>query len=44
MKNMTDQDKYALNQNIKFGFLKKIDVSKMITDCKDRWYNQTSPK
>jgi len=38
---MTNQGKYALNQNIKFGFLEKIDVVKLITDCKDRWYNQT---
>lgn len=44
MSKMNDQDHYALNQNIKFGFLEKIDVPKLIRDCKDKWYNQTLTK
>lgn len=32
---------YLTNLNVKFDHLDKIDVSKMVEECKDQWFNQT---
>ncbi len=27
--------------NVKFDYLEKIEISQIISDCKDKWFNQT---
>ena len=41
---MEKQHNYVTNLDIKFKHLEKIDVPKLVQDCKDRWFNQTLTK
>ncbi len=34
-------EKYDINLDVKFGFLKLIDVPALVAACKEQWYNQT---
>ena len=38
---MAQQFNYVTKLDIKFDHLQKIDVSKMVRECKDKWFNQT---
>ncbi len=38
---MDEQDKYSINLDIMFGFLKLIDVPSLIDATTEQWYNQT---
>ena len=38
---MEKQFDYVTNLDIKFDHLQKIDIPQMVTDCKDKWFNQT---
>lgn len=38
---MNDQPKYNQRMNIKFGYLEKIEIGSMISECRDAWFNQT---
>jgi len=38
---MEKQFNYVTNLDIKFDHLQKIDVSQMVNECKDKWFNQT---
>ena len=38
---MEDQYNYVTKLNVKFDHLELIDVTKMVNDCKDKWFNQT---
>jgi mannose-6-phosphate isomerase-like protein (cupin superfamily) len=32
---------YSINLNPQFGFLELIDVPRLVTECREQWYNQT---
>jgi len=34
-------EKYKIHMKPKFDFLEVIDTSKLINECKEKWYNQT---
>ncbi|MEO7766613.1 MAG: cupin domain-containing protein [Ferruginibacter sp.] len=38
---MEKQFNYVTNLDIKFGHLELIDIPQMISECKDKWFNQT---
>src|SRR5436853_5716373 len=38
---MEKQYDYVTKLDIKFDHLQKIDVSQMVRECKDKWFNQT---
>ena len=38
---MSEQNKYSINLDVKFGFLQLIDVPSLVAACKEQWYNQT---
>jgi mannose-6-phosphate isomerase-like protein (cupin superfamily) len=38
---MEKQYDYVTKLDIKFDHLQKIDVSQMVMECKDKWFNQT---
>jgi mannose-6-phosphate isomerase-like protein (cupin superfamily) len=38
---MSSTTPYAINLDVKFGFLKFIDVPRLIAECQDQWFNQT---
>jgi mannose-6-phosphate isomerase-like protein (cupin superfamily) len=35
------QYEYVTNLDIKFDHLQKIDVTEMVKNCQDKWFNQT---
>jgi mannose-6-phosphate isomerase-like protein (cupin superfamily) len=41
---MSDQYNYVTKLDIKFAHLEKIDIPKMVSECKDKWFNQTLTK
>lgn len=38
---METQFNYVTNLDIRFGHLQKMDVSQMVNECTDKWFNQT---
>jgi mannose-6-phosphate isomerase-like protein (cupin superfamily) len=38
---MENQYSYVTNLNVKFDHLERMDVSQMVKDCTDKWFNQT---
>jgi mannose-6-phosphate isomerase-like protein (cupin superfamily) len=38
---MEKEYNYVTKLDVKFKHLEKIDVPKMVEDCKDKWFNQT---
>ena len=38
---MSTPPSYQINLDVKFGFLKFIDVPRLIAECKEQWFNQT---
>ena len=38
---MDTKQKYSINLDSKFGFLKLIDIPKMVAECDEKWFNQT---
>ena len=38
---MEKQFDYVTNLDIKFDHLQRMDVSQMVIDCDDKWFNQT---
>ena len=38
---MPEKTPYNINLDVRFGFLKLIDVPRLIAECKEPWYNQT---
>jgi len=38
---METQFNYVTNLAIKFDHLQKMDINKMVDECKDKWFNQT---
>ena len=41
---MDEQQKYIIHMKPQFSFLERIDIPKLIDECKDNWYNQTLVK
>ena len=38
---MSDNYPYSINLDTKFGFLKFMDIPKLVAECEDEWFNQT---
>jgi len=38
---MNNPQRYDINSDMKFGFLKLIDVPDLVANCKEKWHNQT---
>jgi mannose-6-phosphate isomerase-like protein (cupin superfamily) len=38
---MEKQFNYVTKLDIKFDHLQKIDIAQMVSECKDKWFNQT---
>ncbi|HSZ85442.1 MAG TPA: cupin domain-containing protein [Puia sp.] len=38
---MQTQFPYVTKLDIKFDHLEKMDIDKMVNECKDKWFNQT---
>ena len=38
---MAENAKYNQQMNIKYGYLEKIKVPEIVSECKDKWFNQT---
>lgn len=38
---MENQFNYVTKLDIKFEHLQKMDVTQMVNECKDKWFNQT---
>jgi mannose-6-phosphate isomerase-like protein (cupin superfamily) len=38
---MSEQNRYSINMDAKFGFLELINVPELIDSCKEKWSNQT---
>ena len=38
---MEQNEKYSINMEACYGFLKLIDVPGLVAQCKEKWYNQT---
>ena len=38
---MEKQFNYVTNLDIRFDHLQRIDVSEIVEECKDKWFNQT---
>lgn len=41
---MSERYNYVTKLDVKFDHLELIDVSKMVAECNDRWFNQTLTK
>jgi mannose-6-phosphate isomerase-like protein (cupin superfamily) len=41
---MTEKYNYVTKLDIKFEYLEIIDISEMVNQCKDKWFNQTLTK
>ena len=37
---MTEPTKYVINTDIRFRPLERVDVSSLVTECKEKWFNQ----
>jgi mannose-6-phosphate isomerase-like protein (cupin superfamily) len=38
---MSKPQDYNINLDVQFGFLELIDVPRLISECKEKWFNQT---
>jgi mannose-6-phosphate isomerase-like protein (cupin superfamily) len=38
---MTENKKYNINLDIKYGHMELIDVPEIVAGCKEKWFNQT---
>jgi len=38
---MEKHQKYNINLDVKYEHLKKIDIPTIVSECKERWFNQT---
>jgi mannose-6-phosphate isomerase-like protein (cupin superfamily) len=38
---MDEQFDYVTNLNVKFGHLQRMDIPRMVRECRDKWFNQT---
>ena len=38
---MEKQFDYVTKLDVKFDHLERMDIAKMVTECKDKWFNQT---
>lgn len=38
---MNKKQEYNINMAASFAALQKMDIPKLISDCKEKWYNQT---
>ena len=38
---MTENKKYNINLDIKYGHMELIDVLEIVANCKEKWFNQT---
>ncbi|MBC7788871.1 MAG: cupin domain-containing protein [Anaerolineae bacterium] len=38
---MSDQEKYSINLDVKYGFLELIDIDRIRRHVTDTWFNQT---
>lgn len=38
---MTENKKYNINLDIKYGHMELIDVPEIVANCKEKWFNQT---
>ena len=38
---MTEPTKYVINTDIRFRPLERVDVPSLVTECKEKWFNQT---
>ena len=38
---MSEKYTYKQNMNIRFNHLELIDISKIVKECKEKWFNQT---
>ena len=38
---MENQFEYVTKLDVKYAHLERMDVSKMVEECKDKWFNQT---
>jgi len=38
---MNTKSKYSINLDSKFGFLKLMDIPRMVAECDEKWFNQT---
>ena len=41
---MENKFPYVTKLDIKYDHLEKIDIPKMVSECKDKWYNETLTK
>lgn len=41
---MEKQFDYVTKLDIRFGHLQKIDVTQLVKECKDKWFNETLTK
>jgi mannose-6-phosphate isomerase-like protein (cupin superfamily) len=44
LSDMEQQYNYVTKLDVKFDHLELIDVPKMVSECKDKWFNQTLTK
>jgi mannose-6-phosphate isomerase-like protein (cupin superfamily) len=38
---MQNEYSYVTKLDVKFNHLEKMDISQMVNECKDKWFNQT---
>lgn len=38
---MESKNNYDINLDVKYGFLKVIDIPEIVAACKEKWFNQT---
>ena len=38
---MSEQKRYSINTDIRFGPLELIDIPKIMKECREEWFNQT---
>jgi hypothetical protein len=38
---MESQFNYVTKLDVKFDHLQKMDITKIVEECKDQWFNQT---
>lgn len=38
---MNEEYNYVTKMDVRFRHLEKIDVSKLVEECRDKWFNQT---
>ena len=41
---MEQKYNYVTKLDVKFDHLEKMDINKMVAECKDKWFNQTLTK